>query len=106
MYSQRMVQKLSFCTSSRSLNDFSRKTATYYLTLLAKYKDWKNPFQKSSKFHIKGKPAHQGMSGAAFWTVCICMRPRELQTLYLWKQACLAFGNLSETRSVLEEPPD
>lgn len=63
MYSHRMVQKLSLCTSSRSLNDFSRKIATYYLTLLAKYKDWKNPFQKSSKFHIKGKPAHQGVSG-------------------------------------------
>ena len=88
----------------RSLNDFSRKTATYYLTLLAKYKDWKNPSQKSSKFHIKEKPAHQGVSGVAFWIVCICMQPRELQTLYLWKQARLAFGNLSETRSVLEEP--
>lgn len=40
-----------------SPNDFSRKAAADYLTLLSKNKDWKNPHQKSSKFHIKKRPA-------------------------------------------------
>lgn len=73
VHSHMTVQKFSFYKFSPSLNDFSRKSTTYYLTL-CKNKDWKNPFQKSSKFHSKEKPAHQGVSGAAFWTVCISMQ--------------------------------
>lgn len=40
-----------------SPNDFSRKAATYYLTLLSKEENWKIPCQESSKFHIERKPA-------------------------------------------------
>lgn len=38
-------------------NDFPRKAAADYLTLFSKNKDWKNPRQKGSKFHIKKRPA-------------------------------------------------
>lgn len=46
-----------FATSQPiSPNDFSRKAATYYLTLHRKNGGWKNP-ARSSKFHIKWGPA-------------------------------------------------
>lgn len=44
------------------------------------------------------------MSDSVFWTVCVCRRPREWQTFSLWEQVSLEFGNLSGTRSWLEEP--
>lgn len=44
-----MVHKFSFSEYSPSLNDFCRKTATYYLTLLAKYKDWKKSLPEELK---------------------------------------------------------
>ena len=42
---------------------------------------------------------------SVFWRVCVHRRPREQQTLYPRKPACLAFGSLSGPRASRAEEP-
>lgn len=78
-----------------SPNDFSRKLCII-LPSLQNTKTGKMLARRAQNSTLK--------RGLHFRTGCICMWPREQQTLYPQRQACPAFRNLSGTRSLVEEP--